>query len=88
MEKPELLIPESQNILFAFEAASAHQVFESLEKAYGIEVVFDEELLRHCSLTVNLTEEDLYQKLNVICKVLGSEYKIIDGQVIIYSKGC
>lgn len=88
VEKPVLLIPKSQKNLFAFEAASAHQVFESLEKAYGIDVVFDEELLHNCSLTVNLTEEDLYQKLNVICKVLGAEYKIIDGQVIIYSKGC
>ncbi len=88
VEKPILLIPKSQKNLFVFEAASAHQVFESLEKAYGINVVFDEELLRNCSLTVNLTEEDLYQKLKVICKVLGAEYKLIDGQVIIYSKGC
>ncbi len=88
VEKPLLLIPKSQSNLFVFEATSAHQVFSSLEKAYGIDVVFDEELLRNCSLTVNLTEEDLYQKLNVICKVLGAEYKLIDGQVIIYSKGC
>ncbi|MPR36014.1 FecR family protein [Salmonirosea aquatica] len=88
VEKPILLIPKSQKNLFAFEDASAHHVFESLEKAYGIDVVFDEELLRNCSLTVNLTEEDLYQKLKVICKVLGAEYKVIDGQVIIYSKGC
>ena len=88
VEKPILLIPKTQKNLFAFEEASAHYVFESLEKAYGIDVVFDEELLRNCSLTVNLTEEDLYQKLKVICKVLGAEYKLIDGQVIIYSKGC
>ena len=88
VEKPILLIPERSKSLFAFEAAPAHQVFESLERAYGIDVVFDEELLSHCSLTVNLSEEDLYQKLEVICKVLGAQYKVIDGQVIIYSKGC
>jgi hypothetical protein len=71
-----------------FDAAPAHQVFESLEKAYGIEVLFDEELLKNCSLTLNLSEENLYQKLEVICKVLGARYKVIDGQVIIYSNGC
>lgn len=88
VEKPLLLIPESKQAVFVFEATPARQVFEALEKAYGIEVVYDEDLLRNCSLTINLTEEDLYQKLEVICKVLGAEYKLIDGQVIIYSKGC
>jgi transmembrane sensor len=88
VEKPVLLIPESKKTLFAFEATPAHQVFESLEKAYGIKVVYDEDLLRTCTLTFNLTEENLFQKLEVICKVLGAEYKLIDGQVIIYSKGC
>lgn len=88
VEKPILLIPESKKALFVFEGTPAQQVFETLEKAYGIEVIYDEELLRPCSLTVNLTDEDLYQKLEVICKVLGAEYKLIDGQVIIYCKGC
>ena len=88
VEKPVLLIPESKKALFVFEGTHAQQVFESLEKAYGIEVVYDEDLLRNCTLTINLTEENLYQKLEVICKVLGAEYKLIDGQVIIYSKGC
>jgi hypothetical protein len=88
VEKPILLIPKTQLNLFAFEAASASQVFTALEKAYGIEVVYDEELLKHCSLTINLSEENLFQKLEVICKVLGAQYKLIDGQVILYSKGC
>jgi hypothetical protein len=88
VDQPVLLIPEIQKNLFVFDAAPAHQVFESLEKAYGIEVLFDEELLKNCSLTLNLSEENLYQKLEVICKVLGARYKVIDGQVIIYSNGC
>jgi transmembrane sensor len=88
VEKPVLLLPKVAADHFAFEAATASQVFTALEKAYGIEVVYDEELLRHCYLTINLSEENLFQKLEVICKVLGAQYKLIDGQVIIYSKGC
>ena len=88
VDKPIFLIPESEKRLFAFEEAPAQEVFAALEKAYGLEVVFDEEVLKKCSLTVNLSEEDLYQKLEVICKVLGAQYKFIDGQVIIYSRGC
>lgn len=88
VEKPILLIPDSQTNIFAFEEAPAHEVFAALEKAYGLEVVFDEEVLKKCFLTVNLTTEDLYQKLEVICKVLGAQYKFIDGQVVVYSRGC
>ncbi|MBU1822533.1 MAG: FecR family protein, partial [Bacteroidetes bacterium] len=73
VDKPIFLIPESEKRLFAFEEAPAQEVFAALEKAYGLEVVFDEEVLKKCSLTVNLTEEDLYQKLEVICKVLGAQ---------------
>ncbi|TDB62336.1 FecR family protein [Arundinibacter roseus] len=88
VEKPILLMERAPAQLFAFESASARQVFDALEKAYGVEVLFDEELMKECQLTLNLTHENLYQKLEVICKVLGAEYKLIDGQIIIYSRGC
>ena len=47
-----------------------------------------EEVLKNCLLTINLTDENLFEKLEVICKVLDADYKLIDGQVIIYGKGC
>ncbi|ODS84629.1 MAG: hypothetical protein ABS46_02565 [Cytophagaceae bacterium SCN 52-12] len=87
VEKPELLhshVPAS----FAFESAPAKEVFEALAKHYGIEVLYDEELLKDCSLTIDLTREDLFQKLEVICKVLDIRYKLIETQVIIYGNGC
>ncbi|MBB5287222.1 ferric-dicitrate binding protein FerR (iron transport regulator) [Rhabdobacter roseus] len=88
VEKPSLLIPSRPLRLFVFEDATAAQVFEALEKAYGIRVVFDEEVMKNCRLTLNLSDEDLYQKLEVICKVLEAKYKLIDGQIILYSHGC
>jgi transmembrane sensor len=88
VESPILLLPPSEVARFVFEEAPATEVFAALEKSYGIEVVFDEEVLKECTLTINLTDENLFQKLEVICKVLDARYKLIDGQVIIYSKGC
>lgn len=88
VESPVLLLPPAEIARFVFEEAPAAQVFTALEKAYGIEVVFDEEVMKDCTLTINLTDENLFQKLEVICKVLDVRYKLIDGQVIIYSKGC
>ena len=88
VEKPTILIKKDELPSFIFEDASAADVFETLEKVYGINVVFDEELMKNCKLTINLDDEDLFQKLEVICKVLEVRYKLIDAQVIIYSKGC
>lgn len=88
VEAPALLLPPAEMARFVFDAAPAPQVFAALEKAYGIEVVYDEEVLKNCLLTINLTDENLFEKLEVICKVLDADYKLIDGQVIIYGKGC
>ncbi len=88
VDKPVLLITPDEAANFVFEAAPAAEVFHALGTAYGIDVVFDEETLRNCHLTINLTDEDLYQKLEVISKVLDVQYKFIDGQIVIFSKGC
>ncbi|CAG4988298.1 hypothetical protein DYBT9275_00047 [Dyadobacter sp. CECT 9275] len=88
VEKPTILVEKNHLPSFSFEDVPAADVFQTLEKVYGIDVVFDEELMKNCTLTVNLSKEDLFQKLEVICKVLEVSYKLIDAQVIIYSKGC
>jgi transmembrane sensor len=86
--KPLVLVGKSDLSSFVFEDASAATVFHTLEQVYGLDVIFDEELMRNCTLTVNISKEDLFQKLEVICKVLDVNYKLINAQVIIYSKGC
>ncbi len=87
VEKPQML-RSSEPVSFTFESAPAKEVFEALARNYGVEVLYDEETIKECSLTVNLTDEDLFQKLEVICKVLELRYKLIDAQVIIYGNGC
>ena len=87
VEKPRML-RSSEPVSFTFESAPAREVFEALARNYGVEVLYDEESIKDCSLTVNLTDEDLFQKLEVICKVLELRYKLIDAQVIIYGDGC
>jgi transmembrane sensor len=82
---------QPQNLMqqqFIFNAESATQVFKSIEKAYGIDIVFDETLLSECQFTGNLTDESLYEKLDIICKTIEAQYQIMDAQVIITSKGC
>lgn len=91
VENPSLLssntpIPLSHS--FEFESARASDVFKAVEEAYGIDIVFDEEAFANCLFTANLTDEPLYEKLNIICKSIEASYQILDAQIIISGKGC
>lgn len=88
VEKPTIVLPKQEVQRFVFEDAPAVVVFGALEKAYGVKVIFDEATLQNCNLTISLDDEDLFQKLEVICKVLGATYEIVETQIIINSKGC
>lgn len=88
VEKPEVVVPEEALPSFIFENVPAAEVFETLEKVYGIDVIFDEQVMKNCTVTMDLSKADLFEKLMVICKVLDAEYKLIDAQVIIYGKNC
>ncbi|MEI7585045.1 FecR family protein [Runella sp.] len=88
VEKPTIVLPKQEVQKFVYEDASAVAVFESLEKAYGVKVIYDEATFQNCTITISLDDEDLFQKLEVICKVLGAKYEIIETQIIISSNGC
>lgn len=87
-EKPVLLVPLSTTEDFSFEDAPIARIFEALEKAYGIDIVFDEEALKNCTLTTNLTDEPMFKKLMIICAAIGGSFKEIDAQIVITAKGC
>ena len=88
VDSPSLLIPKKELQQFVFDDAPVARVFGAIERAYGVDIIFDEEVMAHCSLTVSIDDENLFQKLDIICKVLDAQYKLIDAQIVIYSKGC
>jgi transmembrane sensor len=71
-----------------YEEASLEKVFDQLSKMYGINIVYDNELLKKCTLTANLRNETFYKKLELICMSIGAHYEVMDGQVVIQSNGC
>lgn len=88
VEKPMLLLSSQELQKFSFNNAPVTKIFTALEKAYGVDIVFDEEVLANCSLTTSLTNENLFEKLDIICEGIEASYKVVDAQVIISSKGC
>jgi transmembrane sensor len=73
---------------FRFRNAPVSDVLRAIGQAYGITLVYDEDLLSRCPLTATLTQESLYGKLDLICKAIGADYQLIDGQIVVNTKGC
>ena len=71
-----------------YDDAPLEKVFVQLSRIYGINIVYDNDLLKKCTVTADLRSETFYRQLDLICKAIGANYEIIDGQVIIQSNGC
>ncbi len=79
---------ELQAQSFEFKNESVANIFKAIQKTYSITIIYDENILADCPLTASLSDEPLYGKLDLICRAIGADYQVIDGQVIINSKGC
>jgi ferric-dicitrate binding protein FerR (iron transport regulator) len=88
LNNPAMIVPPAIERSMAYDDVPLDKVFNDLSKAYGINIVFDSEVLKKCSVTADLTNEPFYQKLNLICQAIGARYELIDGQVVIESSGC
>lgn len=87
-ENPVLLTAENQQPDFNFVDTPLPEVFDRLEKAYGVDFVYDADVLGRCTLTARLGNESLYEKLALISEVTHARHEVIDGQVVIDSRGC
>jgi transmembrane sensor len=65
------------------------KVLIELEQAYGVKIVFDNDLLAKCNLTAVFNEsQSLYDKIGILCETIHARYEIVDGQIVIYAAGC
>ena len=88
VEQPALLSQPTQKQTFAFKRTPIADVFATLSQSYGIKIIFDEALMRNCYLTAALSDEPLFEKLDLICRTINARYEQSDGSIIINSNGC
>lgn len=74
--------------MMLYDDAPLEKVFIQLSKIYGVNIVYDNDLLKKCTVTADLRSETFYRMLDLICKAIDADYEIIDGQVVIQSNGC
>ena len=90
VEKPEIVVNENtkQRFKFDFEDTPVNEVFRILKEAYSINIVYDEGLLKDCPITAVLEDQPLYDKMSIICDAINAKYQILDGQIVVMSRGC
>lgn len=87
IDAPEEITPTPKSV-FDFDDTPLSKVFDVLQRTYGIVIVFDEQTVSSCTLSVSMGEESFYDKLKLICKTTNASYEIIDGNIVINSNGC
>ncbi len=88
IDAPAILRQPDHYRHFTFNDTPISEVFATLEQAYGIPIAYDKEKLAKCNLTARLTEEDLFNKLDLICETIQVSYRITDGQILVNGPGC
>jgi len=85
VDKPVLLTPQP----LTFKNQPVTEVLAALEKAYGVNIVYDPTRLSACTVTIAFDEESLFDQLDTLCKTLNAKYKLANNaQIIFESSGC
>lgn len=88
VDNPRRIPIKENHFVMEFEEEPVSSILNAISKAYGVDIVFDEGEIRTCTLTTSLSDEGLYDQLNIICKAIRGSYELNGTQVILHSKGC
>lgn len=80
---PTLIKPLRDLPLQIFEEVEVASIFNVLEEAYGVEITHETNEKLTCPLTTTLTEQTLFEKLDIICAPLGLNYYEKDARIVI-----
>lgn len=88
---PAQLLPKGMAVnltRYVFDARPVSEVFDALEKGYGVRIRYDKSALDNCRLTADLTDATLTEKLLIICKSIEAEYVLQPGEIVVSGPGC
>lgn len=77
-----------EHIPFIFNRDNLKTIIDELQKNYGVEIVVENEELNNCVFTGDVTEQDLYTKLKIICLTINANYEINGTKILITGPGC
>lgn len=73
---------------FSFLETPVKEAFSLLEKAYGIDIVIENDAVEACKFTGDLTDLSLFEQLDLICKSLNATYERRGTTLFVRGEGC
>lgn len=69
-------------------ATPVKDIFKSMEMIYGIEIEVKNENIYNCHFSGDISDLNLYIKLDIICQSLNASYETRGTKILISGKGC
>lgn len=73
---------------FSFKRTKLKDVFSLLEKTYGLHIEYNQATTANCTITAQLGDEPVYEKLEMICAVVNARFEAKGASVKVVSAGC
>jgi hypothetical protein len=73
---------------FIFDETPLSKVLNEIAKVYGIDINTETKNLNDCHFTGDISRQDLYKKLDIICQSTRSSYEVKGTEIMIKGKGC
>jgi ferric-dicitrate binding protein FerR (iron transport regulator) len=71
---------------FVFDDTPLSKVLSVLENEYGLEIIVENDVLNNTPFTGDITKQDLYNKLELICQAIQANYEIKGTRILIKRK--
>ena len=86
--KNDEMVLNMEPVLFKYKESKLKDILRDLERNYAIDIVIGNEELNNCLFTGDITDQDLFAKLKIICLTLGADYEISESKILITGTGC
>ena len=80
--------PEVARMKFVYNETPLSTVIQELGQSYGVQMMMPDKNLLLCSFTGDLTDMTFREKLDLVCKSVGSKYSIEGTSIILTGNGC
>lgn len=88
VDSPQKIIPEEEVKRMRLEDATASEILAAIEKVYGVDIVYDEQVFASCILTTSISDGDLYNRLEAICRAIDANYRVEENTIVVTGPGC
>lgn len=72
----------------SFNEVSFGKIINTLEEMYGIGIEVEDDQIKNCHFSGDISDMNLYVKLDVICQALNASYEKKGTKIIVRGKGC